>query len=100
MERLSHHPFEDPGTRFALDNIRDGMKDESMVLWEAHDTKEDKVIWMLGRKLPPENGEIRVLPCAILIGDSFACTKRYAPAHPNGGWDYSQIEGGTKIITP
>ena len=101
MERLGHSPFDEPGTRFALDNIRDGVKDDSMIVWEAHDTKEDKAVWVLGRKIPPPDGKegLSVLPCAILLGDSMAAVKRYAPAFRDG-WDYSRIEGGKHNIIP
>jgi hypothetical protein len=102
MERLGYSPFDDPGTRFALDNIRDGIKDDSVVVWEAHDTFEDKAVWILGRKIhsSADPSRIDVLPCALLLGDSLKVVRRYAPAGPDGRWDYSQVEGGgKKIIT-
>jgi hypothetical protein len=99
MERLGISPFDDPGTRFALDNIRDGLKDDSLLVWEAHDTLEDKAVWILGRKIPSASNpaKIEVLPCARLFSDSLEVVRRYAPAGPDGRWDYSQV--AKKIIT-
>jgi hypothetical protein len=99
MERLGYSPFDDPGTRFALDNIRDGIKDDSLLVWEAHDTLENKVVWILGRKirssLDPSRSD--VFPCALLFCDSLKVVRRYAPAGPDGKWDYSQVEGAVKV---
>lgn len=99
MERLSNHPFNDPVLRFALDNIRDGFSDNSLLVWQGHDTKEDREVWILSRKMRAGTaGGADVLPCALLLKSQEA-VKRYAPAAPGGGWDYSKIPG-SRIIVP
>ena len=92
MERLGHKEFNEPGARFALDNILDGARDNTLLVWQAHDTKTDDDVWVLGRKVRAEGGRVDVLPVAIVIEDSLACVRRYAPANQGGGWDYSQVQ--------
>jgi hypothetical protein len=99
METLSHSPFNDPGLRFALDNLLDGFKDESLVIWEAHDTRTGAGVWIIGRKVTLDGG-LRVLPCAVLLPSGKEAVERYAPALLKGGWDYSQVESGKRIILP
>jgi hypothetical protein len=98
MERLSNQPFNDPGARFSLDNLRDGFKDDSLLIWHALDTKEDKSVWVLGRKMKGQT--LQVIPCAILFSTGREAVERYAPAKPGGGWDTRQIPGKRLIITP
>lgn len=92
-------PLNDPGVRFALDNILDGLKDDSALVWQALDTDSGRIEWIMGRKTKIENGTVTVLPCAILVGRPDLLVKRYAPAVSPGHFDYSKIPGRA-IITP
>lgn len=98
MKNIGPRDFNNPAARFAFDNIRDGFKDDSLVIWEAYDTVADKSGWILGRKIILE-GEARILPCALLLGSQEAIT-RYAPALGSGGWDFTQVAQGKRIIVP
>lgn len=73
-------------TRFLIDNIRDGVKDESLLTWPAWDSQKEKEVWLVGRKV----GE-KVLPLAVLLSDLPAAVKRYAPKTEDG-YDFSQIQ--------
>lgn len=92
-------PLNDHGVRFALDNILDGLKDDSMLVWQALDTDSGRVEWIMGRKTGIENGVVTVLPCALLLGRPDLTVKRYAPALSPGHFDYSKISGRA-IIAP
>ena len=101
MEALANHPFNDPGSRFALDNLIDGLKDDSLVIWEALDTGNSEPVWIIGRKVKElADSSLNVLPCAMLLGNSLAAIGRYAPARPGGGWDYSKIAHRSRVIIP
>jgi hypothetical protein len=86
MENLGP-PLVDPDVRFMLDNIVDGIKDDTILLWQALDTHTDKIVWVIGRKISAS----AVLPCALLQPKSLETVARYAPAKPGGGWDYTMI---------
>jgi len=73
-----------------LDNLIDGVKDESVLLWQALDTHTHEIVWVVGRKIK----EGSVLPLALLQPSSQATVERYAPAKPGGGWDYRMIQKG------
>lgn len=88
-------PLMDPEIRFIMDNVQDGIKDGSVLLWQAHDTQEDEIVWVIGRKI----NETSVMPLAMLVKSSEA-VRRYAPAKAEGGWDYSQIRDKERIIRP
>jgi hypothetical protein len=85
----------DHKTRFLFDNIIDGVRDSSMLMWQAWDTVENKEVWILGRKVSPE----KVMPVAILVESPAVAVKRYAPARgPGKDYDYSQVD--SKIVRP
>jgi hypothetical protein len=92
-------PLNDHQARFALDNLLDGVKTDSLLVWQAFDTHEHKVVWIVGRKVKVTSENVSVLPLAILEPDSGVMVKRYAPALSPGRFDYSQIPQGL-IITP
>jgi hypothetical protein len=92
-------PLNDHHARFALDNLLDGVKTDSLLVWQAFDTLDHRIVWIVGRKVKTTNETVSVLPLAILEPDSGAMVKRYAPALAPGQFDYSQIPKGV-IITP
>lgn len=104
METLGR--FDSPGARFALDNILDGAKDDTLLVWRALDVRcPPEMVWILGRKVPPrQERELQALPCALLVGDSLACIARFAPAMPDGTFDYSRTgaggNGGAGLVLP
>lgn len=73
--------------RFAIDNIKDGIKDETIVAWPALDTKEERPVWLVGRKV----SENKVMPLALLL-DSEEAVKRFAPEMKDGEYDFTQIQ--------
>lgn len=81
-------PLIDPQARLTLDHLLDGVKTESLLLWQVLDTHTGRPEWVLGRRI----SETDVLPVALLLLDSGEVVKRYAPAKGGGGWDMSQIE--------
>jgi hypothetical protein len=88
-DSLSHQ------TRFLFDNIIDGVRDGTLLMWQAWDTTENREVWVLGRKVPPD----KVVPVATLVESSVAAVKRYAPARgPGKEYDFSQVD--SKIIRP
>ena len=89
-------PLQDPQVRFMLDNLIDGVKDQSVLLWQALDTHTHEVVWVIGRQIK----EGSVLPLALLQPSSQATVERYAPAKPGGGWDYRMIQNNSPIIKP
>jgi hypothetical protein len=92
-------PLNDHQVRFTLDNLLDGVKTDSLLVWQAFDTFEHRVVWIVGRKTKITGDSVSVLPLAILEPDSGAMVKRYAPAIRPGQYDYSQIPKSV-IITP
>jgi len=83
----------DHGTRFLFDNILDGVRDGTCLMWQAWDAEESRKVWILGRKVPPD----KVLPIAVLLNPANA-VKRYAPAKGPDDFDWSQIT--SRIIRP
>lgn len=103
MEKFSNSRFEFPGVRFALDNIIDGARDDSLIVWEALDTETSEPVWVLSRKIKETpDGGTQVLPCAILLDSTLELATRYAPAKLGGGWDSSRIPAGRRprIVIP
>lgn len=92
-------PLDNPQVRFALDNLLDGVKTDSLLVWQAFDTHEHKIVWIMGRKIKATDETVSVLPLAILEPESGLMVKRYAPALAPGRFDYSQIPRGL-IVTP
>jgi hypothetical protein len=88
MDNNDMPPLMDHNVRFYFDNIVDGSKDKTLLLWEALDTQTDEKVWIIGRRLP----ENKVLPLAILKPNSPSVVKRYAPANGDGTWNYEQIQ--------
>ena len=86
-EKLNHQ------TRFAFDNIIDGVRDSTLLLWEAWDNQESRQVWVIGRKV-----QDKVLPVGVLLESSVDAVKRYAPAIGPKDYDFSQIE--RRIIRP
>lgn len=91
-------PLDDSRTRFALDHLLDGVKTDSLLVWQAFDTVEHRVVWLVGRKTQTTTETVSVLPLAVLEPDSGAMIKRYAPALAPGKFDYSRI--GADLVTP
>lgn len=88
-DKLSHL------TRFAFDNIIDGVRDSTLLMWQAWDSQENREVWIIGRKVK----EDKVMPVAVLLDNSVAAVKRYAPARgPGKDYDFSQVE--RRIIRP
>lgn len=85
----------DHGSRFAWDNIIDGVRDESLILWPALDTVEMREVWIVGRRVKD-----RCLPVAVLLSSSPLAVKRYAPATGPGEYDTGQIDQKSRIIRP
>lgn len=84
-------------TRFAFDNIRDGIGDGTLIMWPAYDNVEHREVWIVGRRVKD-----KVMPIAALL-NSVDAVKRYAPAIHGGpenrDYDFSQVTGG-RIIRP
>lgn len=93
MEKIGNPPL-DAASRFAFDNLTQGVLDHSLLMWYALDTHSGQRVWVIGRRINPD----KVLPLAILEPNSELIVKRYAPAVSGMGWDYSQVE--TAIIKP
>jgi hypothetical protein len=72
--------------RFIFDNITDGVRDESILMFKAFDIRENQEVWILGRKV----GEDKVMPVALLL-DSMDAVKRYAPNTGKDNYDFSQV---------
>ena len=72
--------------RFMFDNVTDGIKDQSLLMWQALDTDTGKVVWIIGRRVKD-----KVLPLALLLENSGETVKRYAPATGPGEYDFSLI---------
>lgn len=87
-------PLQDPQIRFIFDNLVDSVKDQTLLLWEALDTRTQGRVWILGRRI----GENSVMPLGQLLPDTRDTVQRFAPAAKDGGWDMSQIPG--HIIKP
>jgi hypothetical protein len=85
-------PLNDAQVRFALDNLLEGLKTDSLLVWQAFDTLEHRVVWIVGRKIKVTEVTVSVLPMAILEPDSSALVKRYAPALTPDKFDYSKVE--------
>lgn len=88
-------PLQDPQIRFIFDNLVDGIKDQSVFLWEVLDTHTGERQWILGRKL----GETtNVMPLALLLPETPKTVARYAPARGDGTWDSSRIVAKDSVI--
>lgn len=87
-------PLQDPQIRYIFDHLVDSVKDQTLILWEALDTKTDQTVWILGRNL----GAKGVMPLGLLLPDTNASVSRFAPADTHGGWHMDLI--GKKIVTP
>jgi hypothetical protein len=82
-------------TKFVYDNVIDGARDNSLIMWPALDVATSQEVFILGRRVK----EDKVLPVAILICDSLAAVKRYAPRKGlREDYDFSMIE--SRIIRP
>lgn len=81
-------PLIDPQVRLMLDHLIDGVKTESLILWQSLDTHTGKTAWVLGRKISDK----AVLPVGILSLNSEEFVKRYAPVKPDGSFEMGQIE--------
>jgi len=82
-----------PWAKFAIDNVRDGINDQSLIMWPAWDCKEGKEVWVVGRKV-----EDKVMPLAVMV-ESMLAVRRYAPRKSEKTeYDFTQVE--SKIIRP
>jgi hypothetical protein len=88
MEKIGNQQPLDAGTRWAFDHLVDGVKDRTLLIWYALDTQTNRPAWIIGRKI----NETQVLPLAILEPESMRIVKRFAPAIPGTGWDFSQTD--------
>lgn len=75
----------EPKTRFTLDNIRDSVREGSLLAWPAFDMVEKREVWLIGRKVNE-----KVFPLAVLVA-SLEASHRYAPAKAPGEYDFSAV---------
>jgi hypothetical protein len=88
-------PLQDPQIRFIFDHLVDATRDNSLILWEALDTKTNERVWILGRSLGENKG---VMPLGQLLPDTQATVARFAPSDMAGGWHMDLIGG--RIVKP
>jgi hypothetical protein len=90
MEKIGKDSL-DPPVRFILDSLVEGIKDNTLIVWRALDTHTGLPVWILGRRI----NQTQVLPIGYVEPDSGVLVNRFAPAMPDGSWDFSQIKPAT-----